>query len=80
MTTWQVQVPGCFGSVDKIFANHPNDQARARNMLKDALDAGASMKDIETEARKHLGGCTPAHVDEQIERMRDLQNYLGAGE
>jgi len=36
------------------------------------------MADLEAEARAFLGGagCTTEHIAEQIEKMRDLRNYL----
>jgi len=80
MATWQDWLKDAFGSVDKHFAGHPSDQARARRMLKKAMDAGAKWDDIESEARKYLAdkGCLQTHVEEQIAKMRDVASYLSA--
>ena len=73
--TWKDKVPCCFGDQDCIFGEHPYDEERARKMLKDAIDAKATMEDIVAEAAKHLKskGASKSHIAEQIRKIRRLE-------
>lgn len=51
---WQLKVPGCFGDQDVIFANHPSDEQRARETIRDAKNAGASKDEFRKEAIWHI--------------------------
>lgn len=75
---WKQKVAGCFGGVDKVFGSHTLDRERAREMLKEAGDEGATIAEIEQEARSYLTGeqCLPAHIDAQIVRVKDVTSYL----
>lgn len=52
--SWQVKVPGCFGSVDIVFAGHPADEERAREAIMAAKASGASRDDFEKEIVWHV--------------------------
>ncbi len=71
---WQQQVPGCFGAQDLIWGSHILDQQRARQMLKDAIDAGATMSDIVAEADAFLQsqGAQAQHIQDQMDKVRNL--------
>jgi hypothetical protein len=46
---WQDMITGCFGENDRIFANHPSDEKRAKEAIAAAKAAGATMTDFEKE-------------------------------
>ena len=72
------KIPGCFGVMDKVFAGHPLDRGRAREMLIQALRETESWGDIENAIRDYLTNedCPTAHIDNQIQRVQDLKVYL----
>ena len=71
---WKEQIGGCFGSADLKWGSHKNDEDRARKMLKDAISAGATMRDIAAEVENHLRskGAAQNHIDQQLQKVRDL--------
>ena len=71
---WKSKVPACFGDKDKVFGDHPEDDIRARDMLKDAIDSKATMSKILAEAESYLksAGCSQDHIDEQLDKIRNL--------
>ena len=40
------RIGGCFGSEDKIFAGHPSDEGRAKELRKLAVDNNVSLKQV----------------------------------
>jgi hypothetical protein len=72
--SWKQQVPACFGSADLKWGSHPNDQQRARDMLKAAIDAGATMADIVAEVDACLKGkgANGQHIQAQVDKVRNL--------
>lgn len=71
-SSWKNQIPGSFGCVDRIFADHPEDEARAKDMINDAFASGASINDLLNAVKEYLKGkgCSPEHLQEQIDRLR----------
>ena len=71
---WKQQIPGCFGSADLIWGSHHLDQQRARQMLKNAIDANATMDDIVTEVEAFLKkqGAQTQHIQDQVKKVRNL--------
>ena len=71
---WKQQVPGCFGAADLKWGSHANDQQRARDMLKAAIDAGATMTDIVAEVEAFLQGkgAQAQHTQTQVDKVRNL--------
>lgn len=67
-----------FGIVDLIFGGHSIEKEHARKMLKEASNHGKSKSDIELEATTYLTskGCSSEHIDKQIERINDIDNYI----
>jgi hypothetical protein len=57
---WEEKLPTFFGVVDKRFGGQPVERRNASDMLRDAIDAGASVEDIE----------------KAVKRVRDLACYL----
>lgn len=72
MAGWQDEVPECFGVADAIFAGHPLDEDRAKQLLKVLRAQHVPWQDVEKEFRKHLvhRRCTQSHINEQMERDR----------
>ncbi|WP_160286838.1 hypothetical protein [Pseudomonas knackmussii] len=67
---WKQELKRAFGIVDKCFARHPMDQARAKEARKLAKQAGATWSDIEAEITSILKGSTDSHVQEQLKAAR----------
>ena len=66
--TWRDRLPACFGVVDLKFARHSLDAGRAKEMIRDARDAGASSEDILSAIRDYLTSkqALPEHIDQEI--------------
>lgn len=75
---WKQKVAGGFGSQDVIFANHPLDEQRAKEAIKDAKAAGASFDDFEKEVVWHVyrnftaPGMQQDHITKQVARAKQL--------
>jgi len=76
--SWTTKIPGCFGSVDLIFANHPLDHQRACDMLKDAISQQVSTADFRKEIKDFLvqKGAGAAHIKQQMIRVMSIKTYL----
>lgn len=75
---WQQDMPSCFGSIDYKFCGHTIERQNAREMLKNAIDAGASFVDILNEAESYLKsvGATPQHVAAELDKVRQLAYWF----
>ena len=76
--SWQDRVVRCFGVVDCVFAGHPMDEGQAKELIKEAKQAGASFEDFEKEvvwhcykelkvSPNHLS--LKEHIDKQVNRL-----------
>jgi hypothetical protein len=76
--SYQDKIPGCFGSVDKIFAGHPADTERAKEMLVEALQEISSWSEVENAIKEYLGkeNCTQDHIKEQIARINQTKYFF----
>lgn len=72
------EIEKCFGIEDLIFAGHSIEKKHARFMLSEASKQGFDLTDIEETSRNFLEGknCSIEHIEKQIERIRELENYL----
>jgi hypothetical protein len=72
---WKSHVPGCFGDADVHFASHPLDHRRAKEMLKAAIDAEASMDEIVEEATRCMKekGAGKELIRSQTVKIRSLK-------
>jgi len=72
--TWKDLVPACFGKVDLKFASHPADEKRAKAMIREALAAGASNREVLNAIRVHLAteGARYEHIEKQMPYARKL--------
>ena len=66
--TWRDRLPACFGVVDLKFARHPLDEGRAKEMIRDARESGASSEDILSAIREYLTSkqARQEHIDEEM--------------
>jgi hypothetical protein len=74
--SWKDYLAASFGAADRRFAGHPNERENARRMLLEAGIARVTFAEIEREARSLLMGCSTAHVEEQLARLRSAASYL----
>ena len=74
MKIWKSQISGCFGNKDLVFSGHPTDEARARKMLRAAIDQKATMADIMAEATKFLKSKNAGarHIQREIKKIKTL--------
>jgi hypothetical protein len=72
--TWKDRLPRCFGSVDLKFASNPADEKRAKDMIREALGAGASNHEILNAIRAYLAteGARYEHIEKQMPSARKL--------
>jgi hypothetical protein len=75
--SWQDQIPGCFGAKDALFANHPRDERRAEEAIKNAKAAGATFEDFEKEIvwycyKEVTGTHFQEHLGKQVAKARKL--------
>jgi len=66
----RTRIGGCFGSADKIFAGHPLDEGRAKEIRKLANDNGIEPEEIQNIVIGYLfrTGFPADHVYEQTKR------------
>jgi len=72
---WTSQMGSCFGTADLLWGSHELERGRCRVMLKDAIDAGATVNQIIAEAEQYLKirGAQQAHINEQTRKIRNLE-------
>ncbi len=75
---WKNKISGCFGAEDKEFALHASDTLRAAEMLKSACEENTGWAEYVAEIESWLvsQGCNAHHVAKQMERVKDIKNYL----
>jgi hypothetical protein len=63
---------GCFGSMDAIFALHPNDEGRALKLLVDCHKNHVSLADVQAAVAEYLKrrGSRSEHIRKQQTRVR----------
>lgn len=59
LETIRTRIGGCFGSADKLFAGHPNDEKRAKEMVNELAD-------------RKTGGNLSTVGDNQLDKVKDL--------
>ena len=52
--TWQQRIGAAFGIEDCVFAMHPSDAEHAKELIAEALSAGASREDFLKEMVGHV--------------------------
>lgn len=73
---WKLEVAGCFGDIDIMFATHPLDRQRAITCIDDAKADGADYDDFAREVvwycYQHVTDDLKPHIDKQLERLKQL--------
>ena len=67
---WDRELPGCFGDVDKIFAEHPLDEERAFAWLRLLREQHQGWAEAKRQISEYLKseGAAAAHIAKQIKR------------
>ena len=70
--TWESHVPGCFGGSDHIFAGHPAEEKRAKELRKVCSEQRIPMDDVAKAIEHFLKSkkVGDAFIQEQVERAR----------
>jgi hypothetical protein len=70
--TWKDRLRACFGIADLKFARHPSDEGRAKEMIREAHDSGASSEEILSAIHDYLvsRGARPEHIDKEMVHAR----------
>ncbi len=70
--TWESHVPGCFGGSDHIFAGHPAEEKRAKELRKVCSEQRIPMDDVAKAIERFLKSkkVGDALIQEQVERAR----------
>ncbi|MHB8260513.1 MAG: hypothetical protein ACYDCN_09510 [Bacteroidia bacterium] len=68
------RIGGCFGTADGIFAGHPNDEKRAKELHKMALDNKITLQEIRelTCGYLHGRGYQGDHIKEQLDKVTKM--------
>lgn len=68
------KIGGCFGAADGIFAGHPLDEDRAKELRKFALQKGISLNKAVDVALTYMLGkqFIQEHIDEQLPEIRSF--------
>lgn len=71
--TWQKQIPGCFAGMTAPFAQHPNDERRALELLRTMQEEGVTWAEAEAAIRDYLTGqnVTVAELSKQMQRVEE---------
>ena len=67
-------VDGCFGTADGIFAGHPSDEKRAKELRKLASDNNLTLQEVREIALSYLygKGYIAEHISEQMVKVNKL--------
>ena len=70
------RIGGCFGTADGIFAGHPSDEKRAKELRKLALDKKITLLEIREITLGYLygRGYIGDHVTEQLNEVTKMFN------
>ena len=76
--TWESHVPGCFGGSDHIFAGHPAEEKRAKELRKVCSEQRIPMDDVAKSIEHFLKSkkVGDALIQEQVERARKFLKLL----
>jgi len=71
---WAEQLPHCFAGTGLVWSGSPAAHWHARETLKAAIDAGATMQDILAAAQTFLQThrARPEHIQGELEKIRAL--------
>jgi len=71
---WKNKISGCFGMNDGKFGLHPLDRERAKEMLKEAIDAEVTMQEIIEAITEYMrdDGVGNPRIKEETQKIRNL--------
>ena len=74
LETLRQRIGGCFGTADGIFAGHPSDEERAKELRKLAFDNKITLQEIRelTLGYLHGRGYYGDHIKEQLEEVTKM--------
>lgn len=70
--TWESHIPGCFGGSDHVFAGHPAEEKRAKELRKVCTEQKIAVEDVISAIEHFLKTkkATEAQIQEQVERAK----------
>ncbi len=70
--TWEAHVPGCFGGSDHVFAGHPAEEKRAKDLRKVCADQKIGMDEVVGAIEHFLKSkkVGDAQIQAQVERAK----------
>ena len=70
----RTRMGGCFGTADGIFAGHPSDEERAKELRKLACDNNISLQEIREITLGYLHGreYVGPHITKQLEEVSKM--------
>lgn len=70
----RTRIGGCFGTADGIFAGHPSDEKRAKELRKKALANKITLREIREITLGYLygRGYISDHIEEQLEKVTKM--------
>lgn len=76
--SWKKCLEASFGMVDRLFARHPSDKAKAKEAFFEAVKEGVDFKEFVKAARAFLteNGCPPKHIQKEIKKVKELKSYF----
>lgn len=77
MAEWKDKIQMTFGGADLIYAGHPNDEARAFELLTLLREQNIGWADLETETRAFLNSNNAhnQHIEDQIDKMKNSMSF-----
>ena len=72
----QERIGGCFGSADKIFAGHPNDEKRAKTLRSVAKKGGVTLNEMQNILAGYLYR-TRFPADHVKKQMKKASSFFG---
>lgn len=79
ITAFKGMIAACFGSSDRIFAGHPMDRERARELLMFIIEKEVTLTDFKKQVEiflKEAGIKNEKHFNKQLDRIFNLKVYL----
>jgi hypothetical protein len=70
----RTRIGGCFGTADGIFAGHPSDEKRAKDLRKLASNNNLTLQEVREIALSYLYG--KGYIAEHISKQMDKVNKL----
>lgn len=73
--SWVEKIPGCFSGTDRVFADNPMDEKRAKALRADLMKAGVTWDDVEKEFQDYQEGQDVA-ADHMATEMQKVEKFF----